>query len=139
MWNSLVLFSVLLMVGPAYQQTSAPTAPATPAAPSIPPEALHRINPVKPTPAGQAQAIKTYGYDCAVCHGATGNGKGDLAVQMKMNLKDWTDPATLQGKTDGELFYIITNGQGQMPPEGPRATPDNIWNLVVLVRGFAKK
>jgi hypothetical protein len=26
-----------------------------------------------------------------------------------------------------------------MPPEGDRAKPDDIWNMVALVRSFAKK
>ena len=80
-----------------------------------------------------------YGYDCAICHGATGNGKGDIAGEMKPSLKDYTDPAALKDMTDGELFYIIKNGKGQMPPEGDRAKPDDMWNMVILVRSFAKK
>jgi mono/diheme cytochrome c family protein len=105
----------------------------------IPPEAVQMTNPVKPTSEGKAHAAKMYGYDCLMCHGANGNGKGDLAVQLKMNLKDWSDPAALQTKTDGELFYIIKNGDGQMPAEGDRAKNDDLWNMVVLVRSFSKK
>ena len=105
----------------------------------IPPEAVHMANPVKPTAEGKAHAAKMYGYDCVMCHGANGNGKGELAVQLKMNLKDWSDPGALQTKTDGELFYIIKNGVGQMPPEGDRAKTDDLWNMVVLVRSFSKK
>ena len=42
--------------------------------------------------------------------------------------------------TDGELFYIIQKGKGDnMPPEGDREKPDGIWNMVTLVRSFAKK
>ena len=97
------------------------------------------VNPVKPTAEGKARATKMYGYDCAMCHGANGNGQGELAVQLKMSLKDWTNPADLQGRTDGELFYIIKNGQGQMSGEGDRAKPEDLWNMVVMVRSFAKK
>lgn len=124
---------MLLLISPKYQQQPA----AAPAAPVIPPEAVHMVNPVRPTPAGLAHAKQIYGYDCAMCHGANGNGKGDAAAQMK--LKDWTDPASLQGRTDGELFYIIKNGQGQMPGEDGRAKTDDMWNMVVMVRSFAKK
>lgn len=70
-----------------------------------------------------------YGYDGVVCHGENGNGKGDLAVETKLKMKD---------RTDGELFYIITNGEGTMPAEGDRAKPEDIWNMVVTVRSFAK-
>ena len=135
MFPPILLFSMLLFMGRVPQQQPA----ATPVAAPIPPEAIHMTNPVKPTALGLAHARKMYGYDCAMCHGANGNGKGELAVQLKMNLKDWSDPAALQAKTDGELFYVIKNGVGQMPPEGDRVKPDDLWNMVVLVRSFAKK
>jgi mono/diheme cytochrome c family protein len=112
---------------------------ATPAQPGIPADAAQLVNPVKPTPASQEHAKKMYGYDCAMCHGANGNGKGDLVADMKLTLKDYTDPAALKDMSDGEIFYIIKNGKGQMSGEGDRLKPDDIWNMVVLVRSFAKK
>lgn len=116
-----------------------PQQPATPPAQPIPADAASLVNPVKPTPESQALAKKMYGYDCAMCHGENGNGKGDLAVDMKLNLKDYTDPAALKDLSDGELFYIIKNGKGQMTGEGDREKPEGIWNMVILVRSFAKK
>jgi mono/diheme cytochrome c family protein len=133
MFPPILLFSMLLFMGPVQQPAAAPVAA------TIPPEAMHMINPVKPTAEGMAHARKMYGYDCEMCHGANGNGKGELAVQLKLDLKDWTNPAALQGRTDGELFYIIKNGQGQMPSEGDRAKTDDLWTMVAMVRGFAKK
>ena len=114
-----------------------PAAPAAP--PSIPPEAAHMVNPVRPTAESQAHAKKMYGYDCAMCHGANGNGKGDLVADMKLTLKDYTDPAALKDMSDGELFYIIKNGKGQMPGEGDREKTEALWNMVILVRSFARK
>ena len=133
MFPPFLLLSLFFIAGAAQQPAAAP-APLV-----IPPEAVHLTNPVKPTSEGRAHATKMYGYDCAMCHGANGNGKGELAVQLKMDLKDWSNPAALQTKTDGELFYIIKNGVGQMPAEGDRAKTDDLWNMVVLVRSFAKK
>jgi mono/diheme cytochrome c family protein len=118
----------------------APQQPAGTAAPTvIPAEIAHMANPVKPTAESQAHAKKMWGYDCAICHGANGNGKGDIAAEMKPPLKDYTDPAALKDMTDGELFYIIKNGKGQMPSEGDRGKPEDFWNMVILVRSFAKK
>jgi mono/diheme cytochrome c family protein len=117
-----------------------PQQPAPASAPSVmPADAKSLVNPVKPTPESQAHAKKVYGYDCALCHGANGNGKGDVVADMKLTLKDYTDPAALKDLTDGELFYVIKNGKGQMPPEGDRAKPEDIWNMVILVRSFSKK
>ena len=106
----------------------------------IPAEDAAKKNPVKPTPEGTAEAKKLYGYHCAMCHGKAGDGKGDLAADMKLELKDWRNPESLAKMTDGELFYIITNGRGKMNGgEGDRTREELRWNLVNVVRAFAKK
>lgn len=108
--------------------------------PPIPAEDAAKKNPVKPTPDGMAEARKLFGYHCAMCHGKDGDGKGDLAADMKLQLKDWRDPNSLAKMTDGELFYIITNGRGKMTGgEGDRTKEVVRWNLVNVVRAFAKK
>ena len=106
----------------------------------IPAEDAAKKNPVKPTPEGLAAAKKLFGYHCAMCHGVQGDGKGDLAAEMKLQLKDWRDPNSLAKMTDGELFYIVTNGRGKMiGGEGDRTSEEVRWNLVNYVRSFAKK
>jgi cytochrome c5 len=98
-----------------------------------------RINPVKVTPEGLAEARKVYTYDCDMCHGPKGDGKGDVVESMKLTMHDWREPSTLAGKTDGELFYIITKGKGKMMAEGERVPEKLRWNLVNLVRAMAAK
>ncbi len=116
-----------------------PTPALTQAAP-IQADAARQVNPFKPTPESLAHAKKIYGYDCALCHGENGNGKGDAVADMKLKMKDYTDPTALEGLTDGELFYIIRHGKGLMPAEEEaRAKPEDVWNMVVLVRSFSKK
>ncbi len=141
MCERLFLFLLLLPVAlfsPA-RQTQKTTEKATPTEFKIPPEAAKQANPVKPSPTSVEQGKRIYGYDCVMCHGADGDGKGDLAVQTKLKPPDFREPAALKDRTDGELFYIIKNGKGEMPPEGDRAKPDDVWNLVNYVRSFAKK
>src|SRR6202795_4671530 len=69
---------------------------------------VDKKNPVKPSPEGLAAARKLYGYDCAMCHGNKGDGKGDVVESMKLAMHDWREAASLEGKTDGEIFFIIT-------------------------------
>ena len=116
------------------QDSSAKPAPFV-----VPPDIAAQTNPVHPTPEGLALAKKMYGYDCAMCHGADGSGKGDMASSLKTPMKDYRDPAALKGMTDGELFYIIQKGKGEMQGEGDRQNTNQIWNMVTLVRSFAKK
>ena len=78
--------------------------------------------------------------DCALCHGASGDGKTDVAKDMDLTLADWTDAKTLSGRLDQELFNIIRNGKGKMPAEDKsRATDDEVKNLIVYIRGMAKE
>ena len=95
---------------------------------------------MKSTPEGLAEAKRLYKYHGAMCHGDEGDGKGDLAVQMKLELKDWRNPDSLAKMTDGELFYIITNGRGKMTgAEGDRTKETTRGNLVNRVRSFSSK
>ena len=97
-----------------------------------------KANPVKPTPESIAKGKKVYVIDCAMCHGDKGDGKGDMASDMK-NVTDFTNPDALKNRTDDELFHVIRHGKGEMPPEGDRAKDNDIWNLVNYVRSLAKK
>ena len=110
------------------------------AEPKITAEDVSKKNPIPPSPEGLAEARKLYGYDCAMCHGKEGDGKGDLAADMKLEMHDWRDPASLEKMTDGELFFIISNGKGKMVGgEGDRSPEKMRWNLVNYVRSLAKK
>lgn len=124
----------------AKESASAPPANAAPAAAAAAPaKAAERKNPVKATPEGIAAVKKIYGYDCAMCHGAAGDGKGDVAASMNLTMKDWREPATLSGISDGEMFDIIVKGKDKMIGEGDRLPAEKAWNMVHYVRSFAKK
>ena len=101
-------------------------------------EAGKLVNPVKATPTSIAAGQKSYGFDCAMCHGKEGAGDGDLATDMKLKLKDYRDPESLKEMTDGEIFTIIDKGKGQMSGEEGRLKPEQIWNVVNYVRSLAK-
>jgi mono/diheme cytochrome c family protein len=139
--KTLLIASVLLAPGFSASAQQSQTPPkAVPVAPyTIPTDAVRQVNPVKPTPESIAQGKKWYGYDCAMCHGKDGDGKGDVGADMKLKVSDFTNPATLKERTDGELFYIIKFGKADMPPEGARIKTDELWDLVNYVRSLAKK
>ena len=46
---------------------------------------------MKPTQESVAKGKKVYAIDCAMCHGENGDGKGDMASDMK-NVTDFTNP-----------------------------------------------
>jgi len=116
------------------QQEPKEAAASTEAAPST-----ERKNPVKPTPENLANAKKFFGFDCAMCHGASGDGKGDLAGSMSLKMNDWHDPVVLAKMSDGEIFDVIVKGKGKMTGEGDRLSNEKAWEMVNYVRALAKK
>jgi cytochrome c len=140
---TLVLPALLLLTIPVISQqpssSSSATAQNTPSYSAIPVEATKVPNPVKATPESLNRAKRWWALDCEMCHGKNGNGKGETAKDMKLTLVDFTDPATLKDRTDGELFYIIKNGHNDMPAEGPRIKTEENWDLVNYIRSLAKK
>lgn len=105
------------------------TPPAAPAAAQAPAKTL--------SPDARARAKRLYTQECALCHGDNGNGKTSLASAMNITLADLTNPKTLAGKSDSELFTIIRKGSGQMPPEAAdRAKDDAVWNLITYLRNM---
>jgi cytochrome c5 len=114
---------------------------AAASAPARPPQEANQPSAGKKSGGeGMAKAKKVYEMDCALCHGATGDGKTDLAKDMQLTLMDWSDPKTLAGQSDQNLIDIIRKGKGQMPPEdAARATNDEVKNMVLLIRKVAKE
>lgn len=130
--------SLLLLAALSAQQTQTSQKVTQPAYAAIPVDAAKQPNPVKSSPESIARAKKWWSMDCAMCHGKDGNGKGEVAADMKLKIADFTDPDTLKDRTDGEIFYIIKNGHQDMPPEGPRVKPEENWDLVNYVRALSR-
>jgi mono/diheme cytochrome c family protein len=100
--------------------------------------AAERQNPVKATPENLAEAKKFFGFDCAMCHDITGDGKGNVGESMGLKMKDWREPTALASISDGEIFDIIVKGKGKMIGEGDRASTELVWELVNYVRSLSK-
>ncbi len=96
-------------------------------------------NPVKPTPSSLALGKEIYRVDCEFCHGADGCGITDLASDMRLQMPNLRDPASLKALTDGEIYSILCNGTRHMPPERVHGKPGQMWDLVNYVRSLAKK
>ena len=93
-------------------------------------------NPLAPSDANFATAKKIYDDRCANCHGDTGKGDGPDALMYDPAPSDLTDPAKTNKRTDGELFYQITEGRKPMPSYKKKLTDEQRWQLVLLVRSL---
>jgi mono/diheme cytochrome c family protein len=88
---------------------------------------------------------RLYLINCGICHGTKLDGNGPLYnggsgpyPAAPRNLVD--DPKTLS-MPDGQMFYSITYGYGQMGPYGPQLTTTQRWQIVHYIRakqGMAK-
>jgi cytochrome c len=103
---------------------------------SNPAEISKMVNPVKATPESLAQGKKYYGYDCAMCHGKDGDGKGEVENDK---IPDFSNAASMKDKTDGSMFCALKTGKGHMPLENIRVTPNELWNLINYVHSLAKE
>src|SRR6185437_4764718 len=128
---AVLLLALLPALGPQ-QKPAHKTAPAHAAEEPATPKTIN-VEPPRP------EVKQIYKFDCAVCHGDSGNGKTDLAPSMSLTLDDWSNPTSLAGKSDDDLFKIIRNGKDKMPPEdASRAKDDEIRGLVKYIRSFGK-
>lgn len=129
---------------PAAQETTTPAAEqAKPESPEaavpqvIPEEAKNRKNPVRATEKSIAAGRQLFSSQCRMCHGVKGDGKGDLAEEINLSVPDFTDARVQAKRTDGELFYILTQGHGEMPGQGKRMREAQKWNIINFIRSLA--
>jgi mono/diheme cytochrome c family protein len=104
---------------------------------SIPSEAKKLTSPVSSNPEVLIDAKKSYSDSCAVCHGIDGTGKTKVASGLSPEVPD-LHAEHIQKLTDGEMFYIIKNGVRFTGMPGWDFRDQQIWNLVFLIRQFAK-
>jgi mono/diheme cytochrome c family protein len=139
MWKKATLICAFVCLAVVSKpQDTKPGQENGPAKFKVPAEEASRKNPVASTAGSIADGKKFYGFDCAACHGNDGDGKGDLVESMKLKLRDWRDPAALKDFTDGDVFYIINKGTGQMAGEEGRMKPEQVWGMVNYIRSLAK-
>jgi mono/diheme cytochrome c family protein len=132
-----LLVAALVFAGALGAQQTPPSANAPEY--KIPPDDSRKANPVKPTAESISRGKKLYAIDCALCHGDKGDGKGDMASDIK-NITDFTNPDIQKKATDGDWFYIIRKGKGDMPAEeAARAKNDDVWSIVNYLRTFARR
>lgn len=117
--------------------TISTVAPVAPHPTTVSAEDKARKNPVKFTQVSVDRGKKIYGTQCSLCHGDKGDGKGELAADMKLNLPDFTKPDSLKARTDGELFAIIGGWKDPMPAQAGRLSETHRWNLVNYLRAVS--
>ena len=82
---------------------------------------------------------KQYQINCAVCHGASGDGNGGLKrVNPGYGYAPSLLAASALGRSEGYLYGMIRNGRGVMPNYNRIEEPDR-WDVVNYVRTLQGK
>jgi mono/diheme cytochrome c family protein len=103
----------------------------------IPPAAKELNNPLSPADANATSTKQMYSDLCANCHGDGGKGDGSDAMMYDPTPADLTDAAKMNKRTDGELYYQITEGRKPMPSFKKKLTEQQRWQMVMFVRSLA--
>ncbi|MDX2002969.1 MAG: cytochrome c [Chitinophagales bacterium] len=78
-----------------------------------------------------------YTVNCAICHGETGDGKGNIVVVGAYP----PVPAykeRLSTINEGKMFHSITYGKGLMGSYAPQVTPKERWAVIYYIQKLAK-
>ena len=76
---------------------------------------------------------------CLHCHGARGDGTGELGLQADPPARNFTCAETMKSVSDGQMFWVIKNGiEGTAMPAYPDLADWQIWVLIHYVRQFGK-
>jgi len=73
------------------------------------------------------------------CHGARGDGTGELGLQANPPARNFTCLETMKTISDGQMFWAIKNGvKGTAMPAYSELEDWEIWVLIHYVRQFEK-
>lgn len=86
----------------------------------------------EPGPADAAKGEREFQTFCIPCHGPAGQGDGPIIPRFPP-----PPPLTAEharSLPDGQIFHIITRGQGLMPAHGGQVPPEARWRIIRYVR-----
>jgi mono/diheme cytochrome c family protein len=94
-----------------------------------------RKNPLPASPENLRGGLAHFRENCVVCHGAPGVDPGEIGQGLNPGAPDLTLPR-VQGRSDGELFWITSNGirMTGMPAFSPTHGENEIWQMVAFLR-----
>jgi len=99
----------------------------------IPVEADQLVNPYTNDAKAPLRGARVYKKVCWTCHGDNGAGTGPQAAEIETKPADFKDPL-VAGRSDGALFWWISNGGSDMQAFKDALTEDEIWDLVMYIR-----
>ena len=72
---------------------------------------------------------------CSPCHGREADGNGIAKKFGVATVANLQDPRIVK-YTDGEIFYVITNGRNTMGAYGPNVPAEDRWAIIAYLRAL---
>ncbi len=96
-------------------------------------------NPFLPdAPDALARGAEVYRVNCLPCHGVKGEGDGPV-VQRGMAQPPSFAAARPMSMRDGEMFHVLTKGQGNMASYAAQVSPEDRWKVILHVRALQQR
>ncbi len=80
---------------------------------------------------------EVFTINCAVCHGATGQGNGITSKYGLNGIANYHQDKYRQ-MADGQIFNTITHGYNTMMPYGDKVTVKDRWAIVAYIRALQR-
>jgi mono/diheme cytochrome c family protein len=78
-----------------------------------------------------------FNINCAVCHGAAGDGNGVVSKYGFGGIANLQE-ARFRTMPDGQIYQTITHGKGNMGAYGSNITVEDRWAIIAYIRALQK-
>jgi mono/diheme cytochrome c family protein/glucose/arabinose dehydrogenase len=95
-------------------------------------------NPSKDDTAAVAKGRELYKMYCWQCHGENGYGDGAAGNALGQQPANFHS-GRVRRQADGELFWKLSNGKGNMPPFKEQLKEEQRWQLITYIRKMANR
>jgi mono/diheme cytochrome c family protein len=93
--------------------------------------------PLPVTPELLERGKKIFSINCAVCHGATGQGNGITSKYGLLGIANYHQDKYRQ-MADGQIFNTISHGYNTMMAYGDKVTVKDRWAIIAYMRALQK-
>ncbi len=92
---------------------------------------------IEVNPAFLARGQERYTINCAMCHGAVGDGKGIVSQYGLVGVANIHD-SRIRTMPDGQIFEVITHGKGNMGAYGANITVEDRWAIIAYMHALQR-
>lgn len=101
-----------------------------------PEEEAKKVNPIPISSQALQQGKDIFSVYCGHCHGINGEGLQTSQTDLSMTTPNLVE--RLQSHSQGDFFWKIENGKGEMPPFKGELTEQEIWSALLYIDSLAR-